>query len=159
MWWRNSTEIREWEREPVVCLFASTAGYKACSTGTASAKCVNHQHRKPFEEINPRTLCLLKLMTLCLVDVVHLTHTQMPSPMHTHTHKGWTEAPASWLPRHLITEPLTLTKEREFLHSNILIPQFTGCNGGNCRENELECVLPSASVCVCVLERNRCNMC
>lgn len=83
-------------------------------------------------------------MTLSLVDILH-TYTQMPSCIHTHTHRGWMEVPASWLPRQLITEPSTPTKERESLHSNILIPLFTGCSRGDCRENEREFVLPSAS--------------
>lgn len=56
--------------------------------------------------------------------------------------------PASWLPRQLITEPSTPTKKRGCLHSNILIPPFAGCSRGDCRDNEQEFVLLSASVCV-----------
>lgn len=76
----------------------------------------------------------------------------MPSWIYS-THRSWMEVPASWLPRQLITEPSTPTKERDSLHSNILIPSFTGCSRSDCRENEREFVLPSA--CVCVGERER----
>lgn len=112
-WLRDRWRERPKQWDPVCCL-SRVKAMGLWSAGTSSAKSVSRQHSEPIEGDNPRSVLSVSAHDPLLGGQASHTRTQ-----------SWMEASVCLFPGRLIT------KDKDCLHSNIWIPPFTGCNGGD----------------------------